>query len=275
MIGAERARRTFPFDWKSRESAAWRLLRPFQLSQTVMRFGSAPFHLMISAQVILPCPADLDQSYCDVAATSSEALRCSRWRHPVMLSLSPQVPAVFSKQFSQLVGSISWRRDAPNAGRWLMRPAASAVGLNSSLTLHWLYGPGPYVTRPTRRIFVALGNTWARAALTSSIRAREFGMPRVWLPDMEPEASNTIMASSVQGACFFPSVEDAEELQIISAADAMAARRMLMRAANATPRDSELIAQCSREVLATLAKDAASSTLSCPRRRTRTSASCH
>jgi hypothetical protein len=49
-------------------------------------------------------------------------------------------------------------------------------------------------------------------------------MPSVWLPDMEPEASNTIMASSVQGACFFSSVEDAEELQIVSAAEAMAAQ---------------------------------------------------
>ena len=30
-------------------------------------------------------------------------------------------------------------------------------------------------------------------------------MPSVWLPDMEPEASNTIMASSVQGEGFFSS----------------------------------------------------------------------
>jgi hypothetical protein len=30
-------------------------------------------------------------------------------------------------------------------------------------------------------------------------------MPKVWLPDIEPEASNTIMASSLHGAGFFSS----------------------------------------------------------------------
>src|SRR6187549_1198089 len=35
------------------------------------------------------------------------------------------------------------------------------------------------------------------------MRACELGIPRVWLPDIEPEASNTIMASSVQGDGFF------------------------------------------------------------------------
>src|SRR5690348_5877419 len=38
------------------------------------------------------------------------------------------------------------------------------------------------------------------------MRACELGIPRVWLPDIEPEASNTIMASSVQGDGFFSSL---------------------------------------------------------------------
>src|SRR4029079_5126316 len=45
-----------------------------------------------------------------------------------------------------------------------------------------------------------------KAARTSSMRACELGIPRVWLPDIEPEASNTIMASSVQGDGFFSSL---------------------------------------------------------------------
>src|SRR5688572_4742279 len=37
------------------------------------------------------------------------------------------------------------------------------------------------------------------------MRGLEFGMPSVWLPDIEPDASNTIIASSVQGLGFFSS----------------------------------------------------------------------
>src|SRR5581483_1449079 len=37
------------------------------------------------------------------------------------------------------------------------------------------------------------------------IRASEFGIPSVWLPDIEPDASNTIIASSVQGVGFLSS----------------------------------------------------------------------
>src|SRR5262249_11806668 len=43
------------------------------------------------------------------------------------------------------------------------------------------------------------------AARTSSMRACELGMPSVWLPDIDPEASNAIIASSVQGEGFFSS----------------------------------------------------------------------
>src|SRR5262252_697042 len=37
------------------------------------------------------------------------------------------------------------------------------------------------------------------------MRACELGMPCVWLPDIDPEASNAIIASSVQGEGFFSS----------------------------------------------------------------------
>jgi hypothetical protein len=33
-------------------------------------------------------------------------------------------------------------------------------------------------------------------------------MPRVWLPDIEPEASNTTMASSLHGAGFLSSLRN-------------------------------------------------------------------
>jgi hypothetical protein len=49
------------------------------------------------------------------------------------------------------------------------------------------------------------------------MRARELGMPRVWLPDIEPEASNTIMASSVQGEGFFSSALLAERPKVSAA----------------------------------------------------------
>src|SRR5688572_16847429 len=59
--------------------------------------------------------------------------------------------------------------------------------------------------RPTRRNLVALGRTCDSAHFTSSMRGLEFGMPSVWLPDIEPDASNTIIASSVQGFGFLSS----------------------------------------------------------------------
>jgi len=52
---------------------------------------------------------------------------------------------------------------------------------------------------PTRRNFVALGSTAPSAALTSSMRVTGVAMPRPTVPDMDPDASNTIMASSLQG----------------------------------------------------------------------------
>src|SRR6476619_7085616 len=70
-----------------------------------------------------------------------------------------------------------------------------------SLTLHWGQGPEKLIS-PTLRYRVELGRTCARADLTSSIRVCELGIPRVWFPDMEPEASNTIIASSRHNAGF-------------------------------------------------------------------------
>ena len=64
----------------------------------------------------------------------------------------------------------------------------------------------------------AVGRTWASAERTSSMRALEFGMPKIWLPDIEPDASNTIMASSVQGAGFLSSAPKANRLHASVAA---------------------------------------------------------
>src|SRR3990170_7281326 len=97
--------------------------------------------------------------------------------------------------------------------------------------------------RPTRRNFVALGKTLASADRTSSIRAREFGIPSVWFPDMEPEASNTIMASSLQGPGFFSAARDEGTLEAIRTARAMAGTRKQRGSANRMLRDCETIAQ--------------------------------
>ena len=53
--------------------------------------------------------------------------------------------------------------------------------------------------RPTLRSFVAVGSTAPSAERTSSIRVTGVAIPRPTVPDIEPEASNTIMASSLQG----------------------------------------------------------------------------
>src|SRR5678815_1966680 len=53
--------------------------------------------------------------------------------------------------------------------------------------------------RPTRRSRVTRGRTAARACRASSMRGLMVAMPWLTLPAMEPEASNTIMASSEQG----------------------------------------------------------------------------
>jgi hypothetical protein len=50
------------------------------------------------------------------------------------------------------------------------------------------------------------------------MRAREFGMPRVWLPDIDPDASKTMIASSVHGPGFFSSESDGEPLKRIESA---------------------------------------------------------
>jgi hypothetical protein len=59
------------------------------------------------------------------------------------------------------------------------------------------------------------------------MRAREFGMPRTWLPDMEPEASNTIMASSVQGAGLFSSALEADRVPVTKQTKAMNTKKKL------------------------------------------------
>jgi hypothetical protein len=73
--------------------------------------------------------------------------------------------------------------------------------------------------RPTRRNRVALGKTWARADRTLSIRVTGVATPSPTLPPIEPEASNTSMASSLQAVGFFSSAQNAE-LKANSAAEA-------------------------------------------------------
>src|SRR3990170_5648085 len=101
--------------------------------------------------------------------------------------------------------------------------------------------------RPTRRWAAAVGKTWASAARTSSIRAREFGMPRTWLPDMEPEASNTIMASSVQGEGLFSSALEAERVPVMRPTKAMITSRKLRFMASRLRAYFTTIAQISRK----------------------------
>src|SRR6185312_9459124 len=103
--------------------------------------------------------------------------------------------------------------------------------------------------RPTRRFLVAVGRTWASAERTSSMRALELGMPRVWLPDVEPEASNTIMASSVQGDGFFSSAPAPERVHVSTAISAKSPSRKLLFVANRLAISPAIIAQ-SPEMLA-------------------------
>src|SRR6476620_12073223 len=53
--------------------------------------------------------------------------------------------------------------------------------------------------RPTRRKRVTRGRTAASACRASSMRGLMVAMPWLTLPAMEPDASNTIIASSEQG----------------------------------------------------------------------------
>src|SRR5262245_55372271 len=85
------------------------------------------------------------------------------------------------------------------------------------------------------------------------MRALELGMPSVWLPDIEPEASNTTTASSVQGAGLFSSKCDAEGVPARSTARTIATNLTIQRT-NAMPARPDPIAQfCPRDE-ATLAK---------------------
>jgi hypothetical protein len=61
------------------------------------------------------------------------------------------------------------------------------------------------------------------------MRAAEFGMPKVWFPDIEPEASKTIIASSLQGAVLFSSALSTESPHVESKARATAVRQDLRR----------------------------------------------
>ena len=110
-----------------------------------------------------------------------------------------------------------------------MRFAASAVGLRLSLTLSLVPRARTESHESHAAQRAALGITWARAYLTSSMRAAEFGMPKVWFPDIEPEASKTIMASSLQGAALSSSALSARGPHAESKARATAVRQDLRR----------------------------------------------
>ena len=56
---------------------------------------------------------------------------------------------------------------------------------------------------PTLRNFVAAGNTCARALRTSSMRVTSLKRPWTVLPAIDPDASKTIIASSVHGVARF------------------------------------------------------------------------
>src|SRR6478609_5254477 len=77
-------------------------------------------------------------------------------------------------------------------------------------------------------------------------------MPSVSLPDIDPDASNTIIASSRQGGIGFSSARDVA-LPARSAARTIAASLTIQRA-NAMPRRPDPIAQFSPRDRATLAK---------------------
>src|SRR5262249_24913452 len=99
------------------------------------------------------------------------------------------------------------------------------------------------VMSPTFRNLVALGSTSASAVRTWSMRASEFGMPSVWLPDIEPDASNTIIASSVQGVGFLSSAGTGIEPNERTRNEASPAKATCRNAADDLPDDCKDIAQ--------------------------------
>src|SRR6476646_185579 len=80
--------------------------------------------------------------------------------------------------------------------------------------------------RPTRRNFVALGKTSASACRASSIRGMVVPMPCPTLPAIEPDASNTIMASSLHGGGSGSSERAPWTLTLIITAQMTAANRI-------------------------------------------------
>src|SRR6478609_380567 len=94
-----------------------------------------------------------------------------------------------------------------------------------------------------RRNLVAFGSTRARADRASSIRDLEFGTPRVSLPDIDPDASNTTIASSRQDGIAFSSARDVA-LQARSTAKMMGVSLTKCGAANGMPRNNQPIARC-------------------------------
>src|SRR6476619_4977895 len=79
--------------------------------------------------------------------------------------------------------------------------------------------------RPTRRNFVALGKTSASACRASSIRGMVVPMPCPTLPAIEPDASNTIMASSLHGEGCGSSARTASTSHAAVTASEIAARQ--------------------------------------------------
>src|SRR5262245_48619576 len=79
--------------------------------------------------------------------------------------------------------------------------------------------------RPTRRNLVALGKTSASACRASSIRGMVVAIPCPTFPAIEPDASNTIMASSLQGDSFGSAAIAAAKPPAVPIAKAMAASR--------------------------------------------------
>jgi hypothetical protein len=80
-------------------------------------------------------------------------------------------------------------------------------------------------------------------------------MPRVWFPDIDPEASNTSIASSLQADDFLSSARDIETWHAKAKPKAGAAS-LMPRKAKLLPQDDDAIAECSPERFPTLAKTA-------------------
>jgi hypothetical protein len=75
------------------------------------------------------------------------------------------------------------------------------------------------------------------------------------LPDIDPDASNTIIASSVQGDGFFSSALEADRVQLSSPTKAMIPKREFHPAAPLLNTDVPTIAQFSRKPLPTLPQE--------------------